>query len=453
MNIFTEILRLNIWDLNHVNTNIQPAVYSSASAFSINNGIGKRLRSFAGHFAAGFLDLIRSPQPHVRAGDAVLYVTTQNQLSSLLPLMDELPEGTLLSDRHQVKSGYRYPAFWAHLLSLLFLPLTVFRFYRSRREHDLLFLCRNGLDRYLVTYGYYVVSRLWLRHYRPGVVVVSNDSAVFQRSLCLAAHHEGIPTVFIQHASASPLFPTLMFDFALLDGSDALETYERPHSGSKTKIFLVGMPKFDRYYGSINRKQRAESIGIGVNMLDPLENVKKLISQLRAHFPDAPMHLRPHPRENRMTMWEELADEFNLSISNANAEDVFAFLSKVDLIIAGNSSIHVEAVMLNVYSITYNFQPHSDYKAYSFVERGLSVQAADPARVCAIFSELRQEKKSIRHKAKPYCATIGTHFDGLSSVLAAEIIGTIAAGETPRLDDWQRIEDCTQEAYELIASW
>ena len=93
--MLADILRLNIWDLNHVNTNVQPAVYQATSAFSINNGLGKRLKSFAGHWVVGFKDMLRAPRPAVNAGDIVLYVTTKNQLSSLQPLVEQLPDSTL----------------------------------------------------------------------------------------------------------------------------------------------------------------------------------------------------------------------------------------------------------------------------------------------------------------------------------------------------------------------
>lgn len=447
--MLADILQLNIWDLNHVNTNIQPAVYQSTSAFSINNGLKTRLKSFGGHWLVGLKDLFQAPQPAVDEGDIVLYVTTQNQLSSLQPLLEQLPEGTLISDRNQVKMGARYPAFWAHLASIPFMPLTLFHFWRSRNKHDLLFLARNGLDRYLLTYGYYITSRIWLKRNRPGVVVVSNDSAVFQRTLCLAAQHEGIPTVYIQHASASPLFPPLMFDYALLDGSDAAEVYDRPDTDSQTKVFLVGMPKFDTYYRQVNRRERVGSIGIGVNMLDPEGNVRSLVAELRSKFPGLEMHLRPHPREQRMSMWEGMANEYNMVISDAKDEDVFAFLDKVDVIIAGNSSIHVEAVMLNVHSLTYNFQPDSSYQAYSFVERGLSSEAATPADVCATIEQLQFQKADVRIKAKPYCSTIGTSYDGQSSRLAAEIIQTVAEGKDVPLDEWQQSGASALTVYEL----
>lgn len=449
--MITDILRLNIWDLNHVNSSIQPAVYNSTSAFSINNGLTKRIKSFGGHFVMGLLDLIRSPRPQPNRGGALLYVTTRNQLNSLSPLLDQLSDCLLWSDRNQVKTGYRYPAFWAHLVSIFFWPLILVHFWRARKERNLLFLCRNGLDRYLLTYGYYVVSRVWLKRHRPGVVVVSNDSAVFQRSLCMAARHEGIPTVFIQHASVSPLFPALMFDYALLDGTDALEAYERPDHPSSTKVFLVGMPKFDRYFSQINRNDRVESMGICVNMLDQEGAVRALVDQLRSAFPQMAIHLRPHPRENRMAMWQDLADTFDLSISDATTEDSFALLAKVDVVLAGHSSIHVEAVMLNVYSIFYDFQPNSTYTAYSFVEKGLSRAADTPDAVCDAIRQLKTAKPRIRDKANPYCATIGTRYDGLSSKLAANIINTIASGREVSLSEWRRNLNFSQEAYELRA--
>jgi len=56
----------------------------------------------------------------------------------------------------------------------------------------------------------------------------------------------------------------------------------------------------------------------------------------------------------------------------------------------------------------------------------------------------------IRRKAKAYCSTVGTSYDGSSSELAARLIKSLLSGDQAGMEGWDRIRDARVEAYELI---
>ncbi len=131
-------------------------------------------------------------------------------------------------------------------------------------------------------------------------------------------------------------------------------------------------------------------------------------------------------------------------------EDSFAFLTRVDVAISGDSSILLEAVLMDVYPIYYDFSLHRlDY--YSFLHNGLVEYASEPDEVCSILEKLSKSKPSVRSRAKLYCCTVDTPFEGHSSDLAAQIISGIALGTCGNMDPWIRITGLEHlEAYELV---
>ena len=99
----------------------------------------------------------------------------------------------------------------------------------------------------------------------------------------------------------------------------------------------------------------------------------------------------------------------------------FDFLKKVDAIIAGASNILLEAALMNVFPLYYDFaQTHLDW--YGFQRSGLVECLSEPEEVCRSIKEICQSKPSVRTKAKLYCATIGTCYDGRSGELAGAMI-------------------------------
>ena len=100
-------------------------------------------------------------------------------------------------------------------------------------------------------YNYLVYFHRVLGQVKPEFVITSNDHNVPNRCMLAVAHHLGIKTVYLQHASVSPIFPALRVNYAFLDGQCALDIYRQcepnqPNTHRHTplpKVILSGQKK------------------------------------------------------------------------------------------------------------------------------------------------------------------------------------------------------------------
>jgi hypothetical protein len=266
--------------------------------------------------------------------------------------------------------------------------------------------------------GYYEVYRRALRHYRPRAVVFSNDHNDDSRSLLLACRAEGVPTAYIQHASVSTSFPPLGFDLSLLEGQDALDKYRQcgPVQG---RVELVGMPKADAFLSEKNMQPAVARVGLASNVHDPLPVLTETLSYLMAELPGLRFTLRPHPSDPRD--FQPLRRALPaLQWSDSKQENVFAFLQKHDALIAADTSTHLEATLLNLASIYYQFSNNAavnDY--YGYVAHGLIDAAQDLPALKALLLRYRASKPTdLFRRASYYNAAIGTEYEGHSQGLA-----------------------------------
>ena len=124
-------------------------------------------------------------------------------------------------------------------------------------------------------YNYLVYFHRVLGQVKPEFVITSNDHNVPNRCMLAVAHHLGIKTVYLQHASVSPIFPALRINYAFLDGQCALDIYRqcepnRPNTDRHAplpKVILSGQKKH------IKRSEKSQStlIGVAFNVLDDAE--------------------------------------------------------------------------------------------------------------------------------------------------------------------------------------
>ncbi len=438
--------RLDIFDLNFAYTSEEVAKCSRSAPSMRRIGIVWRVVSFFGHLFKQHVDVKHLFNRGRVPGGVLLFAATKNQRSSLAPLVEEIDDAYLAggSSYARVEVEEQFPLLLAYLLSLVFFPMVLLHFWRSSGYHRKTF--RFIFDQYWLTYGYYLTANLWLDRRMPTALVVSNDHNMPNRVIVKVAREKQIPSIYIQHASVTDKFPSLSFDYALLEGLDALQKYECA-GPSRTKVFLVGMPKMDAYFRNRNASSVVQSVGICTNTLDPLSRVEQLCEKLHTKCSSLYFYLRPHPGDKR-DGWESLAKKYGMAFSNSKMEPSFKFLKRVDVVIAGDSNILLEAALMNVYPIYYDFA-QTDLDWYGFRRNGLVGYASQPQEVCLEVEGLSQHKPSVRMKTRQYCATVDTRYDGRSSKLAAEIIRAVASGQEVNMSKWQPVPDVTLEAYEL----
>jgi hypothetical protein len=353
-------------------------------------------------------------------GKVWLYVVSKNNYESLLFLKDTLPNSVFVAGQHKQIGIYnkavnristRFKIFYLYQ----FLPL-LWGLYRVKGRRALRFF-----DLIYTATGYYEISVSALKKYKPRAIIFANDHNTDSRALLLAAKSLGIKTIYNQHASVSTSFPPLEFDLSLLEGQDALDKYRQcgPISGA---VKLIGMPKADPYLKEKNLSTTIKSLGVCANTIDELPLIQELLEKLVAHFPELQITFRPHPSDNRNFSFVHSLTPA-VTFSDAKTEPAFAFLKKQDAIIAADSSIHLEATMLNILSIYYRLsstEALNDY--YGYVKTGLAEPAKNITSLVSLIRKYKNNRPLVYQRARYYNAVLGTANEGKSHELAANYI-------------------------------
>lgn len=364
----------------------------------------------------------------------LFFAKTNNQERALRTLADNIAHPLFVGvDGFGTK---QLPVFWAYFFSIPFLPCVCFKFFKAKGAERKAF--SYVFDFYWLSYGVYILVRQVLRKTNPDLIVLANDHVMWTRVFILAARDADIPTVYIQHASVTERFPPLTVDYALLEGKDTAEKYAT-RGKSKTKAFLIGIPRLDQYFSKINYDHSLQTIGVCVGLQNTPEQLEPLCRALQQHTSTFKFVLRPHPADPRKEAWQKIASEANWQFSN-NAEDAFQYLSRVDAIVSGDSNILLEAVLMNVNAICYDFSGENlDW--YGFQKHGLVEYFSEPNSIVQYLYELLDSLPSdVRNKAKRYCSTINTKYDGCSQELAVELINQFVNRNSGSFEDWQLID-------------
>lgn len=436
--------RIDIFDMNFQFSSEAINVLSLPAPALPRKGLFVRGAAFFWKFLKALYNFTKTKQQRIHLGVVLFFATTKNQRDSLSPIVDMVESASLVEEGGEAAT--RFPLFWAYLLAIPFLPLVIFCFFRSTRYQKESY--RYIFDIYWLTYGYYIVARIWLFKLKPKALVVSNDHAMPIRVLVKAARELHIPTFYMQHACVTDKFPPLSFDYALLEGMDALRKYERAGT-THAKVFLIGMPKADAFFKKINTNTSVKRVGVCTNQRDSVSAVNSLCKMIRLMLPDLELILRPHPRDAmRIYEWINLAKEEETEFSDPRVDVSFDVLQRIDAIIAGDSSILLEAAYLNVYPLYYDFDGTA-LDGYGFLKHNLVEYFTDSHEICHKLRELVKNKPPVRVKTKWYCHTVGTLYDGRSTELASSLVQNLLSRNSEIEKQWTRLADVKLEAYEL----
>jgi hypothetical protein len=394
----------------------------SAKAAISPTSLPKRLLKIAGYTLVRLVGNVfkQVEQPEKLNGKVWLYVVSQNNYDSLHFLKSGLPDAVFVAGQSKNIGKYNQAVTRLSLRKKIFyyykfLPL-YFQFLKYKKQST-----QRFADVLYDAVGFYEIYLAKLLKYKPTAIIFANDHNADARAMLLAAKASGVKTVYIQHASVSPIFPPLQYNLNLLEGQDALDKYKLcgPISG---RVELIGMPKADAYVQYRNSSTTITTIGIGCNLMDDVVEVEKLVHQLTTALPSLQIILRPHPRDTRdFSNLQSISPQ--VSLSDSRFIPSFDYLRQIDVQISGNSGIHLEAVLLNVWSIFYDFNPkHKLEDYYGFVLNGLVEAVDDPEELIQMLQKHLSSKPDVFHRAKYYNATVDTAYDGHSATLAIKYI-------------------------------
>lgn len=292
-------------------------------------------------------------------------------------------------------------------------------------------LRRNWLDVFLSTYNFSVYFDALLVKVSPRIVVVSNDHSTPNKTLiALVRDRKEVKVAYMQHASVSNLFPALNFDYAFLDGESALNVYRKCEDNrpvttpllKSRRVFLTGQKK-ELGAGFPNIEDKKNVIGIALNALDSIKAVKELITTLTNR--GLLVKLRWHPGLPVKTA-ELLKSDLmgnKIEFSNPKIESLSEFFSSINCMIAGNSSIHLEAALSNVVPIYYEMSDHTLDDYYGYIKNGVAIDAKSIGDLANIIGRVESRDLKINKEAiQFYSSTFGTEWEGREGKLVSETL-------------------------------
>lgn len=255
--------------------------------------------------------------------------------------------------------------------------------------------------------------------YQPKALILANDHNPLCRYGLLAFKKKSIKTFYVQHASVSNLFPLLDFDVALLDGLDSSNKYKEIGE-TACKIKLVGITKFDNHVNQRRKNKIVEKIGIGYNTIDDILKLEKLVAFLSNEFKALKIYIRPHPGDSRNI--DSILNIQNVVISDSTQENSFDFIEKIDILIAGDTGLHLDATMMNVKCLYYNFSNSSIFDYYGFIKNEMIDNCENLEAVKICINKYRNGYEDVYKKASFFNYAIDSEFEGKSSEKVISII-------------------------------
>lgn len=435
--------KLDIYDLNY-NISSEEANILSFDGLP-RKGMLIRIMVFFRKMFKSFRDSDKTKMKEIVPNRPLFFAFSKNQHDAIFPIASKFGYCNYLGISKY--GDFRFSLRSAYMLSFFYFPLVLCKYFRAKDYHKCSF--QYFFEYFWLTYGYYLQCCRTLNYFKPSMVVVSNDHLMYARAFVLAAKQANIKTVYLQHASVLKKFPRLFFDYAFLDGYDSLNKYA-DNGFSSTIIFLIGFPKFDKSCKFHNKKPIVENVGICIGTLEDVSEIENLCKKLKSESENFNFCIRPHPGDQKIHLWKNLADTSNFSYSNSKEESSFDFLQKVDVIISGESNILLEAALMNVYPIYYEFSSVKIKDMYGFVKNNLVDKPLKNSKdLILTLNRIATNRPFVRDRAKYYNAVINTEYDGNSLELVVQLLNAISA-DNKTLDMWKRITNPTGlEVYQL----
>lgn len=389
---------------------------------------------------------LRMPAEYKTKVDYVFFSGTMNQMASLSGTANALKgQGKRLleiSDRHllqteELRARYIPVSFYPLdiIKSLVLLVVNGPSLYKELKSAHPAAI-QNYFNSFCSVYIFLVYFYGLLKRAAPDYVVTANDHNAPNRALLAVAHYLGVKTVYLQHASVSALFPALRVNYAFLDGQRALDVYReceknQPPTTRKVptpRVFLTGQKK--ELVRSVAHKAtsiKATSIGIALNALDEPSGAIQLVKELVSTGQELRVRWHPgQPRPDIQRYRTSFAGMPHIKLSDPELEPLPVFFEKIYCLIAGNSSIHLEAALANVVPIYYEISPSDIPDYYGYVSSGLAYGANSVVEIMELVRDgARMSAQSIE-AVRYYSATYLTEWQHREG----ELVGRLLLGDS-----------------------
>jgi len=233
----------------------------------------------------------------------------------------------------------------------------------------------NAYQLFELHFSYFFLQRILNEGNYKYIVVANDHTPTIALLIKLASLHK-IKTIYLQHAAVSNIFPKLYVDFAFLDGKHSLDCYSNGVShnlinDSKTSIQLVGSSV---NIGKFTRK-KSNKVLLAIGLFDSLNEICNILKFCDCNHRD--ILIRFHPSESNKKILKLRNEIHNLKLKciieySINNDLKTDYVESNGMIIAGDSAVHLQFVLMGGTSIYYKLDQEIKRDYYGFVENALS---------------------------------------------------------------------------------
>ena len=365
-------------------------------------------------------NLFRHQIAYPESGEVVFVTQSVNNERTLCPIAERINNCS-----HKVIRISDFPVTYVYQYALKTWP-DFLGFYHKNNTEDRLRI-RKEFQYFVNAPGY---RKVYLEYFRRNkgirIIVVANDHTIPTRCLIETAREVDIPVVYTQHASVSEAFPPLHFAYSFLDGRESYEKYLKV-GDIKGKVVLLGSPRFDDVMPKrlLVTNTSREAIGVGLSPGDSLEKALRLCLHIKEKT-NKEVIIRPHPR-NMPTFDKALLTKHQIEISDSTKETSYDFFTRISVLIANESGIHLDAAIFGIPAILFNFSNSKVFDWYGFIRQGL-IQFADSFD--HVVELINLSKPAAIDKVQYYYAAFKTPYDGhISETIAAFLEAEVCKSE------------------------
>lgn len=357
------------------------------------------------------LSLLRFQHGQVKLGEIHIIALTINNQKTIKGIIQHLPaeKVTIWKDKKE-----DIPNSVIYLRSFRYIPLLI-RLYLTSTKSERMIIRHYCLDFFRTCALYNEIDKIYNKNPNLKMVIFPNDHYLESRCYIELAKKYGVKTLYVQHASVNATFPPLQFTYAFLDGLQSYEMYKNI-GDIDAEIFLTGSPRFDMF-SIYNKKDPKYEIGVALNRLDDQQRVLELCQYLKKHYSSS-IIVRPHAGMVKDFDWDIFTSE-GFGVSNPQKELSFHFLRDIKVMIANESGIHLDAALMHVPSLLYNFSDNKVMDWYSFIKNRLICVCNCKEDVLNMLkSEIKLNKAAVRF----YNASFETPYEGKVSNFISDFI-------------------------------
>ncbi|MFL6253967.1 MAG: hypothetical protein ACJ74T_03020, partial [Pyrinomonadaceae bacterium] len=217
--------------------------------------------------------------------------------------------------------------------------------------------------------GYYARYLTLFRGGRFQLAVMSSHSNPHGIAFNLAARRCGVPVVLVTHGMPVRPVARLSFELAVVHCEAARQTYA-DEGCTMARVLVQGRRQ---QHAPMRAEPLPERLAVGLFLCKDVneERLRALVELLLDDPRVSRVLLRPHPKNlwRGLAAWVESRRDLRLSLSPGGS--VFQDIAASDVVLAGNSSVLVEAVTAGRPAAYVHGIDHGSPDLHAFVARGL----------------------------------------------------------------------------------